>query len=533
MEQAIKDLKELNTMGLRPEKYTGTSNPEKFFKKFDRLATYGDWDNAKKAKVIPLLLDEKASDFFDILEDDKKNDFEELKKAMCEHFECNKSKLVRWSELNQKEMSAGQSVTDFHDELVEEAKKFGEVSDEQLMIFFVSNLLPDCKEFVALSEPKTLAESLAKARLYESLQKSKKKVLLAANSTGTTVHLEGTLVKMQDMINKNSEMIIKNSEINSEMMREIMAEVKEIRNENRQPVDSCAARTNVSSNNAPPARRRKASKKRPRCFFCKNTGHLIASCDTFKRHRANRQSLCMVVSTPPCKGKLVRGIRLGPGASRSVEIYPDQNIFCKEIFVHGMNEKRLLVTEKYCSGIEATWKIQVTNTLKNQVQLRAGTAIAIIDETKAATVNALGDVKQSSAQSDVSTDTVAIQTSEGATNLTMEPQQQIMEEIEGSNQTGAKDGKARLRLDYRRLNLNWQITLGGIKRKRGPKIAAIASGEQKRQKRQELKRTKPWNVAPVKGRQEAGRGPVDHATVAWSRRKSRTDDGGNIAYPSA
>ena len=45
------------------------------------------------AKVVPLLFDGKASDFFDNLSEDKKEDFDELKAAVIQHFQCNKSKL--------------------------------------------------------------------------------------------------------------------------------------------------------------------------------------------------------------------------------------------------------------------------------------------------------------------------------------------------------------------------------------------------------------------------------------------------------
>ena len=139
----MRDLKELNTMGLRPGNFKGMADPEKFFKKFERLAAYGEWDKDKMAKVVPLLFDGKASDFYDSLEDDKRVDYDEMKKAVIQHFQCNKSKLVRWTELNQKVLVLDQSVADFHDELVEDARKLGGVSDEQLMICFVNGLPND------------------------------------------------------------------------------------------------------------------------------------------------------------------------------------------------------------------------------------------------------------------------------------------------------------------------------------------------------------------------------------------------------
>ena len=116
MEQTIRNLAEFNSLGLRPKNFNGTTDPEEFFKKFERWADYGGCDDEKKAKVIPLLLEEKASDFFDSLEEEKRNNFEDLKKALLLHFECNKSRLERWSDLFQKRMTLNQSVSDVHDD---------------------------------------------------------------------------------------------------------------------------------------------------------------------------------------------------------------------------------------------------------------------------------------------------------------------------------------------------------------------------------------------------------------------------------
>ena len=95
-----------------------------------------------------------------------------------------------------------------------------------------------------------------------------------------------------------------------------------------------------------------------------------------------------------------------------------------------MGEKNLLVTPKDCSGIEATWKIVVTNPHAHQLQLRSGTPIAIINEAKTATVNALGEVPQAAGQTEATNNDEVIQTPARATNLTMEQHQQVKELVE-------------------------------------------------------------------------------------------------------
>ena len=86
-----------------------------------------------------------------------------------------------------------------------------------------------------------------------------------------------------------------------------------------------------------------------------------------------------------------------------------------------MNEKNILVAEKFTSGTDATWKIVVTNTHDHQLQLRSGSPIVIIKETKTATVNVL-ESEESAGQSVDSTDTVDIPSS---ANLAKNQQRQV------------------------------------------------------------------------------------------------------------
>ena len=95
----LRNLKELATMGLRPGNFKGQNgeDPERFMGKFDRLAAYGEWDDEKKLSVFPLLLDDKAYDFYEASPREVKTNYDRLKTAFLAHFEPNKSKLVRWN----------------------------------------------------------------------------------------------------------------------------------------------------------------------------------------------------------------------------------------------------------------------------------------------------------------------------------------------------------------------------------------------------------------------------------------------------
>ena len=51
---------------MKIHKFSGAKDedPNKFLKKFDRVAEYNEWDNEKKTNLIPLLLDNKAFECF-------------------------------------------------------------------------------------------------------------------------------------------------------------------------------------------------------------------------------------------------------------------------------------------------------------------------------------------------------------------------------------------------------------------------------------------------------------------------------------
>ena len=206
------DIRELAALGLKPGTFTGDKNedPTKFFKKLDRLAGYGNWSDAKKINAIPLLLDGKGYDFYEGLSAEIKNDYNQTKLAIIEHFKPNRANLVKWNALNKMIMEKDQSVTDFHDELNREAVKIGDISDSQLLMIFLNGIHPSIRMQVASHEPPSLSVALEKAKLYESIsemnENQKEKRGIAATSddkmTGDLIEaitrLKDEMIKMKE-----------------------------------------------------------------------------------------------------------------------------------------------------------------------------------------------------------------------------------------------------------------------------------------------------------------------------------------------
>ena len=278
-------------MGLRPGNFKGTQgeDPEKFIRKFERLAAYGEWDDNKKLTVFPLLLDDKADDFYESSPDQTKQNYQLLRTAFITHFQPNKSKLVRWNELCQKSLTIGQSIAEYHDELKKEAAKIGGVTDEQLMIVFLNGLPTDIKEHVALQEPVSLAEALDKARLYESIKSERKgkKEIIRSLAIGKNA--------VDSNKNNLDELTLAKNEI-AQIKDELMA--LRLQNDELRKSGQAMGYQNVQKDIYLPPQKRKPNPNPPTqwnpnketrtCFYCNIKGHLKQDCYKFRRENPQR-----------------------------------------------------------------------------------------------------------------------------------------------------------------------------------------------------------------------------------------------------
>ena len=281
---SINDLKEITTLGLRPGNFKGTKNedPEKFVKKFDRLAAYGGWDEAKKLQVFPLLLDDKAFDFYEASSQDTKTNYDALKKAFIAHFEPNKSNLVLWNELKAVTMSADQTIAEYHDELKKKAAKVEGVTDSHLMHVFLSGLPSDYKEHIALQEPNNLKECLQKARLFESIKGSKKEKRLAFKTLVTDSGNSETKA-LKEEFRVNSERIQTELKMLQETLKTMRRENEELRSQTLQVLQNvhCAIAQFPRTGNSQIEERT--------CFYCNIRGHLKKDCCKWKRDSQQRR----------------------------------------------------------------------------------------------------------------------------------------------------------------------------------------------------------------------------------------------------
>ena len=188
MDRAIRALKSLGA-GFKLDKFSGEGNedPIRFLNKFDRVAEYNEWGDEKKTNLIPLLLHDKAFEFYECLGEEKQADYKLVRAALTERFQPNKLNLLLWKELISRNINTGESTVEFHDVLKKLASKIRGISDKVLMMIFCNGLSMAATAYVALQQPATLAEAMKSACLFERVEELKKSESIQKR-TPTLIH---------------------------------------------------------------------------------------------------------------------------------------------------------------------------------------------------------------------------------------------------------------------------------------------------------------------------------------------------------
>ena len=384
----LRNLKELTTMGLRPGNFKGQNgeDPERFLGKFDRLAAYGEWDDEKKLGVFPLLLDDKAYDFYEASPRQVKTNYDRLKTAFLAHFEPNKSKLVRWNELCQKSITVGQSISEYHDEIRKDASKIGGITEEQLMIVFLNGLPTEIKEHVALQQPKSLAEALKKARFFESIkaESKEKKSLIETLAVERNANEELNELKNEVTVLRDEVMALRfqNAELRQKDTPN-QGGFQNVRNgiylpSSRWKTNSTSTNTGNDNNKLSP------NVERRTCYYCRIKGHLKRDCYKYKREHPQ--------GPPPQSSKNPSATEIfhREGARQHVMLQPDMTMagylngmeasylvdsgsaltLCSEAYYERMHPKPLLHNSAYIGIVSVNGEeAELSGTIQAEISL--------------------------------------------------------------------------------------------------------------------------------------------------------------------
>ena len=135
-----------------------------FFAFFDRYSKLSQVEESEKLLVLPLLLSGSALTHYESLGDTIKNDFQMTKKSLIERFSPDALKLHERALLNSKKMLPSEKLETFIDHLLTKSRDIN-LSETETMSIFLTNVIPNIREFCLLQKPKTLKEALDAARL--------------------------------------------------------------------------------------------------------------------------------------------------------------------------------------------------------------------------------------------------------------------------------------------------------------------------------------------------------------------------------
>jgi len=152
-----------------PGQFNGgiSDNGQSWLAKFELWSQYKGVNNQRKLAAMPLLLQQNAATWFQILPADRKDTFDNLRAAFVERYGQNQ--LAPWQRATRvwcMEQRPTEPVQDFVASIVQAANEAG-LTDEQRLQAVIKGLRPSIRQYVLRQQPANIEELLAAAILAE------------------------------------------------------------------------------------------------------------------------------------------------------------------------------------------------------------------------------------------------------------------------------------------------------------------------------------------------------------------------------
>ena len=148
-----------------------TEDVNEWIAKFNRLARFYGWSNAKKLGALPLLLNGPALAWFQTLPSETTGNFESLTEALTNRYGSQDLQFVIRQELYARKQYENEPLVTYTEDIIKKCQRLN-LADIEMMNIFVNGLRADIKNHVLLNQPKTFAEAENLARLRDSVSKS-------------------------------------------------------------------------------------------------------------------------------------------------------------------------------------------------------------------------------------------------------------------------------------------------------------------------------------------------------------------------
>ena len=153
--------------------FNGLPNEDinEWLSRFEALAKFHSWSNAKKLNALPLSLGGPAKAWFDTQCPETKADFTVLTDGLKTRFGSQSLEFLFRQELYARKQGPTEPLSLYTEDIIKKSQRLA-LSDKDLLNVFINGLRDDIKTHVILNQPDSFAEAENLARLREAVSKN-------------------------------------------------------------------------------------------------------------------------------------------------------------------------------------------------------------------------------------------------------------------------------------------------------------------------------------------------------------------------
>ncbi len=155
--------------------FNGLPNEDinEWLSRFEALAKFNNWSNAKRLNAVSLSLGGAAKAWYDAQTAETVNDLTTLINALKNRFGTQTLEFLFRQELFARKQGVNEPLSIYTEDILRKGQRIG-LSDKDIMNIFISGLSDEIKNHVILNQPETFAEAENLARLRDAVSKSGK-----------------------------------------------------------------------------------------------------------------------------------------------------------------------------------------------------------------------------------------------------------------------------------------------------------------------------------------------------------------------
>lgn len=150
--------------------FTGMRNEDinQWLAKFERLAKFYNWNEAKKLNALIFNLGGPALAWFETLPEEEKNNLNAVVLGLKNRFGATNLEFIFRQELNARKQGSTESLMLYTEDIIRKCQRLS-LSDKEMMNIFINGLSHELKTHVILNQPTSFAEAENLARLKDAV----------------------------------------------------------------------------------------------------------------------------------------------------------------------------------------------------------------------------------------------------------------------------------------------------------------------------------------------------------------------------